>query len=86
MLAVAASIQAGDCSRLDQIVEWRNEKTDSLPELWTKGMKFRSGELLGTGERVPMIHFQGVKGCKAAGVRYAHEQYVGQGLVPSIGP
>ena len=86
MLAVAASIQAGDCSRLDQLVEWRNEKSDSLPELWTKGMTFRSGELLGTGERVPMIHFQGGGGCKVAGMRHAEERFVRQGLVPNIGP
>ena len=86
MLAVAASIQAGDCSRLDQLVEWRNEKSDSLPELWTKGMTFRSGELLGTGERVPMIHFQGGGGCKVVSVRHIQEQFVGRGLVPGIGP
>ena len=85
-LAVAASFHNGNCSRLDQLVEWRNEKSDSLPEMWTKGMALRNGELLGTGERVPMIHFQGSKGCKAAFVRYAHEQYVGKGLVPNIEP
>jgi hypothetical protein len=85
-LAVAASFHDGNCSRLGQFVEWRNEKSDSLPELWTKGMTFRSGELLGTGERVPMIHFQGGGGCKVVSVRHIQEQFVGRGLVPGIGP